>query len=236
LDVIELLLKDENLQDVYINSPIDTTPLYVKHKDFDDCRTNVYLSEQTARNIISKFRLRSGRAFSEVSPILDMELPEFGVRVNITGPPISPDGLAFAFRRASEDPWTLLRFIENRMISPMAAGLMGLMVNEESTILMCGDRGSGKTSMLTALMGAMPIKYRILTMEDTFEIPVPMFAKHGFRIQRMRIKPSTAGDSFEMGADDAMRSLLRMGDSAIVMGEVRGAGSPHVVRSYECRG
>jgi type IV secretory pathway ATPase VirB11/archaellum biosynthesis ATPase len=222
LDVIELLLKDQNLQDVYINSPIDTTPLYVKHKDFDDCRTNVYTSEQAARNIISKFRLRSGRAFSEVSPILDMELPEFGVRVNITGPPISPDGLAFAFRRASEEPWTLLRFIENRMISPLAAGLLGVMVNEESAVLMCGDRGSGKTSMLTALVGAMPIKYRILTMEDTFEIPVPALAEEGFRIQRMRIKPPTAADSFELGANEAMRSLLRMGDSAIVMGEVRG--------------
>ena len=223
LDVIELLLKDPNLQDVYINSPIDATPLYVKHNDFDDCRTNIYISEQAARNIISKFRLRSGRAFSEVSPVLDMELPEFGVRVNITGPPISPDGLAFAFRRASEEPWTLLRFIENRMISPLAAGLLGMMVNEESAILMCGDRGSGKTSMLTALVGAMPSKYRILTMEDTFEIPVPILASEGgFRIQRMRIKPPTAGESFELGADDAMRSLLRMGDSAIVMGEVRG--------------
>ncbi len=224
LDVIELLLKDVNLNDVYINSPIDSTPVYVKHREFGDCRTNVYLTEQTARNIISKFRLMSGRAFSEVSPVLDMELPEFGVRVNITGPPVSPDGLAFAFRRASEEPWTLLRFIENRMISPLAAGLLALMVNEESTILMCGDRGSGKTSMLTALIGAMPTKHRILTMEDTFEIPAPVLAKKGgFRIQRMRIKPSTASkDSFELGADDAMRSLLRMGDSAIVMGEVRG--------------
>jgi type IV secretory pathway ATPase VirB11/archaellum biosynthesis ATPase len=222
LDIIELLLRDPQLQDVYINSPIDSTPIYVKHQDYDDCRTNIYLSEETARNFISKFRLRSGRSFSEVSPILDMELPEWGVRVNITGPPISPDGLAFAFRRASEEPWTLLRFVENKMISPLAAGLLGTMVNEESTILMCGDRGSGKTSMLTALVGSMPIKNRILTMEDTFEIPVPAFAKKGFRIQRMRIKPSTAQDSHELSADEAMRSLLRMGDSAIVMGEVRG--------------
>jgi hypothetical protein len=69
----------------------------------------------------------------------------------------------------------------------------------------------------------MPTKYRILTMEDTFEIPVPTLAKRGgFRIQRMRIKPPTSGDSHEMSADAAMRSLLRMGDSAIVMGEVRG--------------
>ncbi len=223
LDIVELLLRDPNLQDVYINSPIETTPLYVKHQILDDCRTNVYLTEETARNMVSKFRLRSGRAFSEVSPVLDMELPEFGVRVNITGPPVSPDGLAFAFRRANDEPWTLLRFIENRMISPMAAGLLGMMVGEESTILMCGDRGSGKTSMLTALIGAMPAKYRILTMEDTFEIPVPTLTREGgFRIQRMRIRPSTAGDSLELSADEAMRSLLRMGDSAIVIGEVRG--------------
>ncbi len=222
LGILELLLKDPNLQDVYVNSPISSTPVYVKHRKLDDCRTNIYLSEKAARGIISKFRLRSGRPFSEVSPILDMELPEFGVRVNITGPPVSPDGIAFAFRRASEEPWTLLRFVENRMISPLAGGLLWMLVNEESSLLLCGDRGSGKTSMLTALVGAMPIKYRILTIEDTFEIPVPALAKNGFRIQRMRIRPSTASDSFEIEAEDAMRSLLRMGDSAIVMGEVRG--------------
>ncbi|ODS40866.1 MAG: hypothetical protein A7315_07420 [Candidatus Altiarchaeales archaeon WOR_SM1_79] len=224
LDVIEIMLQDPDLQDVYINSPIETTPVYVKHSRYDDCRTNVYLTNAAANNIISKFRLKSGRSFSEVSPILDMELPEFGVRVNITGPPISPDGYAFAFRRGSESPWTLLKFIENKMISPYAAGLLGFMVNEESTILMCGDRGSGKTSMLTGLISAMPVKNRILTVEDTFEIPAQMLAKEGgFRIQRMKVRPPTSGeDTFELSTRDAMRSILRMGDSAIIMGEVRG--------------
>jgi len=223
LDIIEVLLQDENLQDVYVNSPVDRMPIYVKHKDFDDCRTNIFLTEQATQAIISKFRLQSGRAFSEVSPILDMEIPKFGVRVNITGPPISPDGVAFAFRRAREIPWTLLRFIHNKMISPEAAGLLAFLVNEESSILMCGDRGSGKTSMLSALVASMPTKYRILTMEDTFEIPVAPLVNEGFRIQRMRVKSATATqESFELSTDQAMRSLLRMGDSAIVMGEVRG--------------
>ncbi|MBN2518787.1 MAG: type II/IV secretion system ATPase subunit [Candidatus Altiarchaeota archaeon] len=223
LDVIELLLRDPNLQDVYINSPVEETPIYVKHKDYDDCRTNIFLTENKTKNLVSKFRLRSGRAFSEVSPILDMELPEFGVRVNVTGPPVSPDGYAFAFRRGGERPWTLLKFIDNGMISPLAAGLLGFIVNEESTVLLCGDRGSGKTSLLTALVGAMPTKYRILTIEDTFEIPVNFLAANGFRIQRMKVKPPTnTRESFEVSTDDALRSLLRMGDSAIVMGEVRG--------------
>jgi len=224
LDIIEILLQDSHLQDVYINSPVESIPVYVKHADYDDCRTNIYVTDAATKNIVSKFRLKSGRAFSEISPILDMELPEFGTRVNITGPPISPDGLAFAFRRSSDTPWTVFKFILNKMISPFAAGLIGFMMNEETTILMCGDRGSGKTSMLTALIASMPMKNRILTVEDTFEIPVPALTKDGgFRIQRMKVKPPTSGqDSFEMSTDDAMRSILRMGDSAIIMGEVRG--------------
>lgn len=224
LDIIEILLQDSQLQDVYINSPVESIPVYVKHAEYDDCKTNIYLTDAATKNIVSKFRLKSGRAFSEISPILDMELPEFGTRVNITGPPISPDGLAFAFRRSSDTPWTLFKFILNRMISPFAAGLMGFMVNEESTILMCGDRGSGKTSILTALISAMPMKNRILTVEDTFELPVPALTMDGgFRIQRMKVKPPTSGEaSFEMSTEDAMRSILRMGDSAIIMGEVRG--------------
>lgn len=224
IDVVEIMLKDPNLQDVYINSPVEKNPVYVKHYKYDDCRTNVYLTDSATKNMVSKFRLKSGRAFSEISPIMDMELPEFGVRANITGPPISPDGYAFAFRRRSESLWTLIRFVENKMISPLAAGLLNFMVNEESTMLMCGDRGSGKTSMLTGIIASMPIKSRILTIEDTFEIPVSELQKEvNLRIQRMKVKPPTSGhDSFEMSAEDAMRSVLRMGDSAIIMGEVRG--------------
>ena len=39
--VLELLLADDKIQDVYINSPIGVTPVYIYHSDFEECITNL---------------------------------------------------------------------------------------------------------------------------------------------------------------------------------------------------
>jgi type IV secretory pathway ATPase VirB11/archaellum biosynthesis ATPase len=222
LDVIELLLRDPNVNDVYVNSPMETTPVYVKHKDFDDCRTNVYLSEDRGNNFVLKFVLKSGIGLSPNSPILDMDLEELKTRVSVIAPPLSPDGIAFSLRCKNEIPWTLPMFAANKMISPLGAGLLTTMVNDQVALLIVGGRGTGKSSFLGAVMAAMNPKYRVLTLEDTLELPVPELNQVGFRVQRMLSKPITTSEGLNITADDALRSSLRMGESSIVVGEVRG--------------
>ena len=222
LDVIELLLRDPNVNDVYVNSPMETTPVYVKHKDFDDCRTNVYLSEDRGDNFVLKFVLKSGIGLSPNSPILDMDLEELKTRVSVIAPPLSPDGIAFSLRCKNEIPWTLPMFVDNSMISPLGAALITTMVNDQVALLIVGGRGTGKSSFLGAVMASMNPKFRVLTIEDTLELPVPELNEVGFRVQRMLSRPITTSEGLNITADDALRSSLRMGESSIVMGEVRG--------------
>jgi flagellar protein FlaI len=222
LDVIELLLKDPNITDVYVNSPMETTPVYVKHKDYDDCRTNIYLTEDRGNNFVLKFVLKSGIGLSPNSPILDMDLEELRTRVSVIAPPLSPDGIAFSLRCKNDIPWTMPMFVENRMIDPLGAALLTTMVNDQVALLIVGGRGTGKSSFLGAMMSAMNPKYRVLTLEDTLELPVPEMNQSGFRVQRMLAKPITTSEGINISADDALRSSLRMGESSIVIGEVRG--------------
>jgi type IV secretory pathway ATPase VirB11/archaellum biosynthesis ATPase len=222
LDVIELLLRDPNINDVYVNSPMETTPVYVKHKDFDDCRTNIYLTEDRGNNFVLKFVLKSGIGLSPNSPILDMDLEDLKTRVSVIAPPLSPDGIAFSLRCKNEIPWTMPMFVENRMISPMGAALLTALVNDQVALLIVGGRGTGKSSFLGGIMSAMNPKYRVLTIEDTLELPVPEMNRVGFRVQRMLSKPITTSEGINITADDALRSSLRMGESSIVVGEVRG--------------
>lgn len=222
LDVIELLLRDPDIQDVYVNSPMETTPVYVKHKDFDDCRTNIYLSEESGNNFVLKFVLQSGIGLSPNSPILDMELEELRTRVSVVAPPLSPDGIAFSLRCRKDIPWTLPMFVENHMMSALGAGLLTFMVNDQVALLVVGGRGTGKSSFLGGLMTAMNPKHRVLTLEDTLELSVPELNNAGFRVQRMLVQPVTTSEGLSITADDALRSSLRMGESSIVVGEVRG--------------
>jgi len=227
LGVLEIPLLDPYVQDVYIDSPADRCPVHVTLGPMPvdvgsgKCSTNIVLSEDEALGLLSRLRLASGRPFSEAMPVLETDLAEFKTRVTVVGKPLSPTGVAIALRRHSTDPWTLLKFIKNRTITPLAAGLLWLLIDGRSTILIAGSRGAGKSSVLSALMLEFPQSQRILTIEDTLELPGPEMQRLGYKVQSLFVR-STLGGTEEMTADDALRVSLRLGESAIVLGEVRG--------------
>ena len=86
---------------------------------------------------------------------------------------------------------------------------------------MTGSRGSGKTSLLGALLLEFPKSQRILTIEDTLELPGMKMQAMGYKVQSLFIQ-SSIGSIGERSAVDALKVSLRLGESAIVMGEVRG--------------
>ncbi|MBU4242251.1 MAG: Flp pilus assembly complex ATPase component TadA [Nanoarchaeota archaeon] len=166
---IELLLKDPKIQDVNINSPNGQVPIFVLHADYDNCTTNLIPSMGDTESWASKFRLLSGRPLDEANPILDTELtlPDSRSRVSMITKPLNPYGLAFSFRRHRDTPWTLPLFMKNKMINPLAAGLISFLVDGTRTLLVAGTRSSGKTSLLGACMVEIMRKCRILTIEDS---------------------------------------------------------------------
>ncbi len=228
LGVIEHLLTDPHVQDVFVDAPADSNPVYVnldgagEAEDFPRrCRTNICLSEAEVEGLVVRLRHASGRPFSESRPYLEHDLEDLNSRVTIIGRPLSPSGTAIAFRRHASTPWTLPKLIAAGSLSPLAAGLLSFLVDGQSTILVAGGRGAGKTSLLGALLQEFPRSQRVLTIEDTLELPVEEMQALGHRVQSMRVQ-STLGTEGEMSADEALRLALRLGDSALVLGEVRG--------------
>ncbi len=220
LGVIEILLADEKVQDIYVDAPVGTTPVHIYHRDYEECLTNIFLTPDEAESLISRFRAVSGRPFSEADPVLDLNLGE--VRITAVGRPLSPGGPAFALRRHKPTPWTLPQFIRVKFLSPYAAGLLSLLVDAQLSILVTGSRGSGKTSLLGALMLELLPKFRVLTLEDTLELPVEHLRRLGFKVQSLCVQPVVSAGNIELKAEDALRVALRLGESVLVVGEVRG--------------
>ncbi|MCD6246813.1 MAG: type II/IV secretion system ATPase subunit [Candidatus Diapherotrites archaeon] len=230
--ILEILLSDRRITDIYIDSPIGQHPIYIVHSDFGQCITNVLYTEREALTLATKLRAMSGRPFDEAHPVLDYDLPDLETRVATIGPPLAPDGVAFAFRLHKLTPWTLPQFIDVKFLNPLAAGLISFLIDNQATLLVTGSRGSGKTSFLTACILEIPKNIRIIVQEDTLEIPVPYIKKIGFNIQRLKTKsPITASKTeTEMEPEEALRTALRLGDSALVLGEVR---SKEAITLYE---
>ena len=229
LGIVEDLLSDSRITDVYINAPADTNPVHVV-MDGDECASNVYLSQEDLDALVSRFRAISGRPFGEAVPVLELNLDAFGVRVSVIGDPLSANGLAYAFRKHSLSPWTLPKLINTRSISPLAAGLLSFLMDGQASVLVAGEVGAGKTSLLSAMLLEIPQKYRILTIEDTHELPIEKLQGMGWKVQAMSSYSSVLKSGAEMSPETALRAALRLGSSSLVLGEVRG---PEVKVLYE---
>ena len=221
--LIEILLQDKKIQDIVLNSPIPLTNVFVRHQDYDECVTNILPSQEDIDSWAAKFRMISGRPLDEANPILDTQLniEKISARIAIIQRPLSPDGLAYAIRRHRDEPWTLPLYVKNRMINPITAGLLSFLIDGARTCLIAGTRSSGKTSMLGALMLEIMPKYRIIVCEDTLELPVEELRKLGYDILRMKVRSALLKTTTEVSADEGIRTSLRLGDSCLIIGEVR---------------
>jgi len=117
---------------------------------------------------------------------------------------------------------TLAQLVDQKMFSSFYAGMLSFFVDAQASMLIVGSRGAGKTSMLQAMMLEIPQNLRIIVQEDTQELPIPALKKLNFNVQRMKTRPPLGAQSeAEVSAEDALRVALRLGDSVLIVGEVR---------------
>ncbi|HIG94770.1 MAG TPA: type II/IV secretion system ATPase subunit [Nanoarchaeota archaeon] len=221
--LIEILLQDEKLQDIALNAPIPMTNIFLRHQEYDECSTNILPSSEDVDSWAAKFRMISGRPLDEANPVLDTQLTigKNRARIAIIQRPLSPDGLAYSIRRHRDSPWTLPLFIKHKMLNPFSAGLLSFLVDGSRTLLVAGTRSSGKTSLLGSLMLEIIPRYRIIVLEDSLELPIESLRKLKYDILSMKVRSALLKSTTEVSADDGIRTSLRLGDSCLIIGEVR---------------
>ncbi|MFB6177874.1 MAG: ATPase, T2SS/T4P/T4SS family, partial [Halobaculum sp.] len=211
------LLAVPGVTDLSLTAPVAETPIRAEWRG-ERVETNVRFSRADAETLASRVRAESGRGLSRAEPTADTTLD--GVRVAAATDPAS-DGPAFAFRQdRDERAWTLARLISVGTLPPRAAALARLAVERGAAGLIAGPRGSGKTTLLGALLWEIPRTNRVVVVEDTPELPVERLQSHGRDVQRFAVESSPEAT---FSPTDAVRTALRFGDGALVVGEVRGA-------------
>lgn len=227
LGIFDVLLSDPRLEDIYIDAPCDKNRIHVTVSGVSGmnsnqrCRTNLMVDRKEVMNLINILKRDSGLPFCESDPVLETDIKGYDARATVVGYPMSPNGDSVSLRKHSDRPWTLSRLIANGTIDSDVAGLLSFLVENRCTFLICGARGAGKSSMLSALLFEFPLSQRILTIEDTMELPGDKMRRMGFKVQTLLIDDRMDGNNLSR-ADEALRVSLRMGESAIILGEVRG--------------
>ena len=213
--LLEDLFADPAVSDVFVTPP-PGTPVRVT-VDGDRLETNLAVTPEWITALESSLRLESGRPFSRATPTLDAQIEIAGRTVRVAGvtEPTS-DGTGFALRAHDSAVWTLAKLLARDSLSATAAGLLSCAVERGRSVLLAGPRGAGKTTTLGALLWEIPRAVRQVLIEDTPELPVSELRAAGRDIQRLE----TGSES--LSPTQALRTALRLGNGALVVGEVRG--------------
>ncbi|MFT4312613.1 MAG: ATPase, T2SS/T4P/T4SS family [Candidatus Woesearchaeota archaeon] len=222
--ILEHLFSDKKILEINVNPPAHKTSMRIVHADYSECHSNIYPSDDFLNYISTRLRLATGRPFNRAQPQLDGELEANGVKARVAAiiNPFSVFGTAYSIRKHREDPWTQVLFLKNKTVNSWFAGLMSFAIAHGRTFLTVGPRGSGKTSILGSLMLEILPKYRVITIEDTQELPIFSYKDLGYDIVPLKVRSALLNEGMEMPFDTGLRTSLRLGDSCLIIGEIRG--------------
>jgi len=216
--LIDDLIKDDNLEEIMIVGP--KKPVYVFHREFEMMTTNIeFFSEQEIEDLINKMAREVGRRVDVASPLLDARLSD-GSRVNATIPPASISGGTITIRKFRADPYSIVDLIRMGTITSEAAAFLWVCVDgmgvKPANILISGGTGSGKTTLLNVLAAFVPDRERVITIEDTAELNLPI--NHWIRLES---RPPGLEGGGEVKMDILTKNSLRMRPDRIIVGEIR---------------
>jgi pilus assembly protein CpaF len=166
LGPLEPLLADPTVSDILVNG---YDRVYVERFGRLELTDVTFSDSAHLMKIIDKIVSRIGRRVDESSPMVDARLPD-GSRVNAIIPPLALDGPLLSIRRFAAVPLRAQDLIDNRSLTPHLAQLLAGMVQAKMNILISGGTGTGKTTLLNVLSGAIPASERIVTIEDAAEL------------------------------------------------------------------
>ena len=165
-----------------------------------------------AQAIIETIAGFHGKEVTRQKPILEGELPLDGSRFAGQLPPIVP-APCFAIRKKAIAIFTLDQYVENGIMTPKQKEVIVEAVARHKNILVIGGTGSGKTTLVNAIINQMVVNdptERVFIIEDTGEIQC---AAENY------VQYHT---SMDVSMTALLKTTLRMRPDRILVGEVRG--------------
>ena len=195
-------------------------PVYVfSRKNSAWLATNCYIcSDKYATNLVNRIASKSGLRMSYATPRLDARL-DGGERLHAACPPVSPSGVSFSIRLFPQSKLDLSCLIARSAIDAKAAAFLWFAMQSDCSIIVAGNTGGGKTTLLNAMADLVGLDERIVIVEDTPELSLAQ--KHVARLVANKTPMS-----------DLVKDTLRMRPDRVFVGEVRAAADSRAL--FDC--
>lgn len=172
--------------------------------------------EPEVRALAVQLIARGGRHVDEATPAVDVRLGR-GIRVHAVLPPLSSTGTLVSVRVPRVADFSLAALARAGMLDREQEALLRAAVAERRNILVTGAGGTGKTTLLGALLGEAGPRERIVLLEDVAELRIG----HP-HVVALEARQANLEGSGRIGLDVLLREALRMRPDRLVVGECRG--------------
>lgn len=206
------LMRDPSVTDVLVNGFGD---VWVERRGRLERTPTAFEDPSLLEAFVDRFMGPAGARVDASSPLGDARLPD-GSRIHVVLPPVAPTPL-LSIRKFPTRPFDIDDLVATSMLDVESSGRLIGAVLERRNVLVSGRTGTGKTTLLNALLGQVPDDERVVLIEETAELS-PACAHVVSLLAR---GPNLEGVG-RIDLSTLVRAALRMRPDRIVIGEVRG--------------
>lgn len=206
-------MRDPRVTDIFVNG---SSGLFVDRGDGAEQVAQWHASEREVRDLAVALVGAGGRHLDDQSPCVDVRLGD-GIRVHAVLAPVATFGTALSIRVPRVLGGDLDALAASGTFSARQRVWLGRLVTERANVLITGGTGTGKTTLLTALLAEVGAGERIVTIEDVAELR----PRHPHHISLEARQPNVEGAG-HITLAMLVRESLRMRPDRLIVGECRG--------------
>jgi pilus assembly protein CpaF len=210
---LEPLLADEDVTDVLVNGPDE---VWIDRGSGLERAEVAFPDVGAVRRLAQRLAASAGRGLDDARPFVDARLPD-GTRLHAVLPPVAVGAPCLSLRVVRPRAFGLDELVAAGSMTPATAQVLRSMLDARLSFLISGGTGTGKTTLLSCLLGLVGPHERIVLAEDSAEL-----RPHHPHVVRLETRPANQEGAGRVTLRDLVRQALRMRPDRLVVGEVRG--------------
>jgi flagellar protein FlaI len=216
---IDSLMHDPNIEDISCDGV--RKPVYVWHRKYENLETNLeFEDDQELDDAVVKLVHMAGKHVSSAFPIVDASLPGKHRLAVCYRREVTPFGTAFTIRKFREDPYSIIDLINLGTLSDEMAAYIWMCLENRASVMVLGGTASGKTTLLNALACLIKPGSKIITIEETAELNLPL--ENWISLIARRSYGLGESQTGEVTLFDLVKTSMRHRPDILVVGEIRG--------------
>jgi pilus assembly protein CpaF len=210
---LQPLLDDQSIEEIWINGPEST---FIARSGVTS-QVDISFGSTELSGLVERMLRDTGRRLDRSSPFVDASLPD-GSRLHVVIPDITRRHWSLNIRKFPAKLFSMSDLVEVGALSSRQSRFLVESLLAGANILVSGATQAGKTTLLCALINALDMRERVITVEETFEIR----ATNQDWVALQTRQPNLEGLG-EISLRRLIKEALRMRPSRLVVGEVRAA-------------